>query len=109
MSEPLMTVTLRGGVGGALTAVVGRLAGPVEPRDGFAILPGRYRDRGQQLRVGCVQQPRQRESMEGERTHPEPALPARGRGIQWCKHRKRPRVKPVGTTSGVEPPRNVRL
>ena len=86
MCQPLVTVTLGGGVGGTVAAVVGRLARPVEPRDRLAILPRGHRHGSEQLRLGSVQQPCQHQTMERKRTHPQPALPARGRGIQLGKH-----------------------
>ena len=89
MTQALVTIALRGGVSGTAAAVVGILAGPVEPGDGFAVLPRGYRNRGEQLRVGSVQQPRQHQGMDGKRTEAKPALPARGRGIELRKHRER--------------------
>ena len=86
MAQPLVTVALSRVVGGTPAAVVGGLAGPIEPGNRLAVLSGGDRNCGQQLRVGRVQQPSQQHGMKRERTKAEPALPARGRGIQLRKH-----------------------
>ncbi len=86
MTESLVAVTFGRAVGGALAAVVGGFARPVEPGDRLAVVAYSYRDRGEQLRIGRVQQPGKNQAMKGERTGAEPALPARGRGIELRKH-----------------------
>ena len=81
-----MTVALRCRVGRALAAVVGRFTGQIKPRDGCAILPDSNRVCSEKLRIRRMQNPRQQQAVYGKGSHPQPALPSRGSGIQLRKH-----------------------